>query len=893
MDMNKVAALAEIPQPSEECGGFVEDLRKPLAYCFEAGQGCPAGVTQDCLKGGIDLRLELPPEWADLQTAFTSLERVLQAKGVCRTPGAWPLRMSCDSSLGQEEFRLRISREGADLQASDADGMRRGIYWFEDQLCAAEGSSVLSGEWQRRPFVRHRISRCFFGPTYRAPFFVDELSNEIDYYPEEYLNKLAHEGVNGLWLTMYFRDLPSSVFPGRGELAAKRFAKLRQTVQRCARYGIRIYVFFSEPKLFGEASYAVPAKDAEAYPELIGGKHDGWSFFCTSTEVGRKYLEESVGSLFAAVPDLGGMINIMLGEDNGSCVAHQLGKHPLCNCPRCLKRSPGEIFRDEAELMTKAMRKSSPHAEFIGWFYTPGQRDGSLLSNQLEELAACWPDESGIMFNFESGGYTEQLGKKRVVFDYSLAYVGPSELFRKVARQVRKPAAKLQVGCSHEDASVPFIPVPGNLYEKYKVMHELGVYAAMQCWYFGNYPGLMNRAAGALSFEPFPESEQGFLEELARPEWRRFAPVVAQAWQYFALGYRKFPGNLAFEWYGPLHHSIVWPWHLFPVDQPISPSWIMKNFPEVSGDRIGECLAYHHTLPEALTLCTEMSNLWAKGCALLEPLRQEFTGDAARQADINLAHAIDLQMKSTKNLLEFYFLREEMLYLKKDHLKAMADLVRREIRNTEAMRQLCLQDGRLGYHSEAEAYLFFPEKLAARKALLEELLSVDFPRFDLQEGWVDQYTGLQPQGKVAVCGRSLAEAVRQEISGRCGADWAAALQGDELHIAIRGLQGSAFCIELEPCRMWPPLFIAVDAQGLGSCLDCICREIPAVRYEQHTGEFRVIIPMAVFEGFIRPGFPLRFNLRGKDFSWVEGENYPSRLMHGEFNPARAGWLLLA
>ena len=206
-------------------------------------------------------------------------------------------------------------------------------------------------------------------------------------------------------------------------------------------------------------------------------------------------------------------------------------------------------------------------------------------------------------------------------------------------------------------------------------MHELGVYAAMQCWYFGNYPGLMNRAAGALSFEPFPENEQDFLEELARPEWRRFAPVVVQAWQYFASGYRKFPANLAFEWYGPLHHSIVWPWHLFPVDQPISPSWIMKYFPEVSGDRIGECLAYHHTLPEALTLCREMSDLWAKGCALLEPLRQEFPGDAARQADINLALAIDLQMKNTRNLLEFYFLREEMLYLKKDHLATMAELV--------------------------------------------------------------------------------------------------------------------------------------------------------------------------------------------------------------------------
>ena len=123
-----------------------------------------------------------------------------------------------------------------------------------------------------------------------------------------------------------------------------------------------------------------------------------------------------------------------------------------------------------------------------------------------------------------------QLGKGRHVFDYSLAYIGPSELFRHIAARNKKVGAKLQVGCSHENASVPFIPVPGNLYEKYKTMHELGVYAAMQCWYFGNYPGLMNRAAGMLAREDFANSdEDDFLVRLARPEWGEKAPAVAAA----------------------------------------------------------------------------------------------------------------------------------------------------------------------------------------------------------------------------------------------------------------------------------------------------------------------------------------------------------------------------
>jgi len=60
-------------------------------------------------------------------------------------------------------------------------------------------------------------------------------------------------------------------------------------------------------------------------------------------------------------------------------------------------------------------------------------------------------------------------------------------------------SAKLQVGCSHESATIPFMPVPSILYRKYKEMPALNITSVMQCWYFGNYPGVMNRAAGRLA----------------------------------------------------------------------------------------------------------------------------------------------------------------------------------------------------------------------------------------------------------------------------------------------------------------------------------------------------------------------------------------------------------
>ncbi len=893
MDMQKVARLAEIPQPFTGPPEFVQDLRSPLTYHFQPGQGCLAGVTENCLAQGVELiYADLPPALANLTTARKSLRRVLAAKGTQERAGAWPIVWQCLQGYLPEEFELDVSPEGTFIKAADEDGLRRGTYFLEDRLAEAEGLSATAGNWRLRPFVKHRISRCFFGPTYRTPFFIDELSNDIDYYPEEYLNKLAHEGINGLWLTMYFWDLPSSVFPNRGEKAEQRFAKLRLTVERCARYGIRIYVFFSEPKLFGNASYTMPMAAAETHPELISSRHNDWGFFCTSTEAGQKYLQESVSQLFSAVPRLGGMINIMYGEDNGSCVAHSLGKNSICQCSRCEQLAPGEVFRQQAEIMRDAMRAANPTAEFLGWFYAPGQRDGTLLSQQLVEVAKHWPDDIGMMLNFESGGHVKQLGKARVVFDYSLAYLGPAELFREVAATVKKPAAKLQVGCSHEDASVPFIPVPSNLYEKYKAMHEMGVYAAMQCWYFGNYPGLMNKAAGRLSFEPFPASKKDFLLELARPEWRRFAPQVAEAWHYFAEGYRNFPGNLSFEWYGPLHHCIAWPLHLFPVDLPIAPSWIMKHFPEVSGDRIGECLTYHHTLEEALQLCRVMADTWAKGFRLLEPLREEFSADRDRRADIDLSEAILLQLKSTRNLLEFYQLREEMLYDGCDNLAAMRAIVLLECQNTAAMAELCRRDCRLGYHSEAEGYLFFPAKLAARLELLHDLLEKDFPRFSLAADWVGAYNGTRPEGKVAYCGQSRDTAEWYPLEGRPEATWAVWRQNDRLVFSLRGLAGVAACVEVEPCRLWPPMRFDITEKGKLVVYDGIFREIPSVESSCQDGETTIVLPLSLLNGYRRPGKPVRVNVRGKGFSWIEGEDYESRLMQRDYNPAKAGWLML-
>ena len=878
-----VEDLAGIPFRSRDAMPFIRELAAPEKWQFQTGCGTVGEIS---LASGICFRTDSGVEVP--QTAMASLKRILDAKAI-PADGRYPVAMRHDSTLtGCEEYRIETDWKETKIAAGGTDGMRRALYHLGELLRQTEGASLPKALVHRKAWVKRRISRCFFAPTYRAPFFIDELNDETDYYPESYLDKLAADGVNGLWISVYFRDLPSTFFPGRGENAEKRFAKLRNVTRRCGKYGIKVYLYCCEPKRFGNGSFAVPLGNAAAHPEVVGTAFLGDHYFCMSSDTAKQYLYDSAFQLFHAVPELGGMIAILFGEDNGSCAnASMYDRTKLYRCPKCGSLPPGRIFGQMADALYRGMHDAAPEAELIGWFYAPGIRDDGGLAERLKDVVKHYPEHSSIMFNFESGGVSMQLGKPRNVYDYSLSYIGPSKLFRFAADHSDRPAAKLQVCCSHEDASIPFVPVPGNLYRKYRILHDLNVRTILQCWYFGNYPGLMNRAAGKLSFMDFSESEEAFLMELALPDWGRYAEDAVRGWQHFAASYREFPANIAFAWYGPLHHSIVWPLHLFPVDEPMAPSWILKNFPEVSGDRFGECMIYQHTPREILILLERMEREWNAGLAVFAPLKKIFGSVEARQHDIDLAEAIGLQIRSALNCMKFYTLREEMLYQRVNHLDAMRGLAEAEICNSRAMFELCRRDSRLGYHSEAENYLFFPEKLECRIALLEQLLREDFPNFDLKAEWIGRYTGKTTDENAY----DAADASWHDVA-QSGIHYKLYQTENSLQFELRGHIGRHVVFEIEPCRMWPPLRIETDPDGSAHFYEIIFRNPPGLNFDyRKDGTFAVKIPLEIFDGYRREGFPMRFTVRsGNVCSRGKCRPWPYRLLHEDYNPHSASWL---
>ena len=356
-------------QPGEETWKFIEDLKSPMWTTHAWGKADP-GAQQADLSSGVKIQMGFPDPNGRLVTAYEDLRLFLTAGGVSHETGKYLIETIEDKELTGESFCLEIQTGRCLIRGGDADGIRRGIFYLEDEMLRQRGPFLPTGKIEKHPIIQRRISRCFFGPIKRFPRMRDELMDDVNYYPDQYLNRLAHEGVNGLWLTIEFRDLVATSFnPETGIDSEKRLAKLRQTVESCLRYGIRTYIFCIEPRAWDADSPVL-----KKYPELAGATEGDRHFFCPMSKTAYNYLYETVNKIFKAVPELGGMINITHGErgttclSSLSCTSEYEGK---INCPRCSHKKPWEILYASLSAMEKGMHDAAPDAELISWLYMP------------------------------------------------------------------------------------------------------------------------------------------------------------------------------------------------------------------------------------------------------------------------------------------------------------------------------------------------------------------------------------------------------------------------------------------------------------------------------------------------------------------------------------------
>ena len=212
-----------------------------------------------------------------IETATEDFEKFLKVAGVFGNE--YPIIIEYSEGYSEESYSITVDSEKTVIRSSDSEGARRAVYYLEEEMIKREGAFLPLGEIKRDAIIKRRITRGFFSPTNRAPKWGDELLDEIDYYPDGYLNRLAHNGTNGLWIYTSFPQLLSSPYvPSKDENTAKRMEKLsRVKAAQAASASAKVSAWMASPVTWISSSSRVSRSSPVSTPGTVKAVNRGSS----------------------------------------------------------------------------------------------------------------------------------------------------------------------------------------------------------------------------------------------------------------------------------------------------------------------------------------------------------------------------------------------------------------------------------------------------------------------------------------------------------------------------------------------------------------------------------------------------------------------------------------
>lgn len=432
--------------------------------------------------------------------------------------------------LPRESHIIRIQTTGIQITAVDAAGILRGLQYL---LALAEQNGGPC--FPKKEFMRKTRFETRFIYSYQALYGDPLLDGGHASYPDSLLCQYARLGINGIWLhVVLYKLVPFPFDASYSKDWERRQEGLRQLIARAARYGIKIYLYFNEPR-------CMPASFFENHPELLGYLRKNYGTLCTSSPEVRDYLAESIRRLCRAAPGLGGFFTITASENLTNCYSHTV--EPLC--PRCGKKSITEVFADVNLLFAKAAHSVDPSIEVIAWNWGWQKKgiDWERLTQMLKEenIRLMCTSEEAVEKSFGS--------VKTAVIDYSISMVGPGAYAKSIWKTAKKHGlkayAKVQFNNTWECSAVPFIPALQSIENHMEGLIRENVDGLMLSWSLGGYPSLA-------------------LELMSRYYWTEDAPhhdfyslfgengpVVETAAAAFSRAFDAFPFHIKSLYNGP------------------------------------------------------------------------------------------------------------------------------------------------------------------------------------------------------------------------------------------------------------------------------------------------------------------------------------------------------
>jgi len=569
-----------------------------------------------------------------------------------------------------------------------------------------------------------KIIRSPFGDFYHR-----EIEDCNKSYPTWYLKEISSEGFNGIWFHCILRDIvKSTVFPEFGQKEKEQLYQLNKLVDRCGKFGIKVYFYLCEPRGFRqEDKFWKNNPDVKGQIADFGdyaGEFSGKYYaLCSSTEKVKNFLYESCYNLFKKVPGLGGAFLITASEFHTHCYSHypkyiNLIKHLKemveweklgFFCKRCEDREPTQVVSEIIKLIRDGIKDASPKSQVIAWTWSWSIIEPDPQKNLIKNL----PKDVILMSDFERGGYKFFNKKRYIIDEYSLSYIGPSPRFKKqfylAKKYGHKVIAKLQFSTTHELVTVPYIPVIFNFAEKIEKLKKIGGDGYLYCWIFGGETNVVSKITGTLSTKNFPKYE--VINKIAKQEYGEIlSKYVIKAWKIFSNTFKYYPFSIPFIYNGPINYSTVYP---LKIDVPkigTIPSWrpLPKNkngYLEI-GDNLETWL---DPFPETFYIkgIEKMMKDWKKGIEVMEKGLKNSKNEKF-QKEIDIAKHIYFSFASTINIIKFYTTLRK--YKKNKNYKGeIIEILKNELEITKEDKKIWERNKNFGYHPEA-AENFIDEK---------------------------------------------------------------------------------------------------------------------------------------------------------------------------------------
>ena len=563
---------------------------------------------------------------------------------------------------------------------------------------------------------------------WRSPysnFQQDETLNAARAYPPARLKEIAAAGFTAIWIHALLHEVaPSRIFPEFGRRSAAHTASLRTVIRRAERYGIKVYLYMQPPRGF-------PRTDPfwRKHPEARGADYlyagEEYNAVCSSEPKVREWLHEAAASLSRTLPGLGGAILITASEYVGHCYSkygYLRSKRPVpegqamkpLSCPRCAARHPSEIVAEIIHAVHAGFRDAGEGAEVIAWNWSWSMYE----EDPSPRILASLPPDVRVLIDFERGARKVVLGKERFLDEYSLGYVGPSERFLTTYRAARdrglRVMAKLQIGTTHELATVANLPLIGNLYDKAQAMRRLEVRDFLGCWNFGNMLTANTAAFNRFMDAPKLPPRRRALETFAAEYFAGCRPAtVVRAWEGFARAMEFFPFSMGMLYSGPMNYALVMPVTPSPLDgKPTGRSWL----PDPRGEMLP---AYGYDMAELTEGFGELARRWADAAELLA---DGLAGCRARTARDELANArvAGHCFRSTWNLYRAQPTRKDW---QPDRVSELTPIMQDERDHLARALPIVKADRRLGFHSECQFRMFTAAAIARKLRRLDSDLA--------------------------------------------------------------------------------------------------------------------------------------------------------------------------